>query len=531
MSEHDEALPAVTESTRAAACCVAALAIGAAALVLIGTRHGPGIEPDSTSYISAARNLASGRGYRDFTGQPLTHFPPGFPTPLAVGAWLGISPTTAARLVNAVSLATIVSLGWLLARRHARALLVTLGATVLIAFSFGLVHFADGVLSETMFVAVTVAFLLALENAVTYQAKRGVAWSAVAGVAIGFAFAIRYAAFALFLAGVIALVVSWWGARKPRLIARVAAFVAAASLMPLAWLAWSASNGVGSKRFTPTTSTHESLVTFLKTLLENAGSLFLPQSAPSSLSGAFFVLLLGVASLGVWFARRESSMRRGPDTPWTLVPLVSFVVVYALFVVATHRVVGTSWDARLWSPIYVPAVILLARFADDVVARVTRTVQARRGRALVAGACACLAILALAVTYTAWDEGRGPRGLASRSVSRSELAREVRRLPSDSLIATNNPHGLYYATGHQPIVFSPGDLVPGMNPIPASLSSLRRHARCAGPVYVAWFNESLNHLEAPARLARRATLEAVRRLRDGTLYRVEASDSEPCKAS
>jgi hypothetical protein len=90
----------------------------------------------------------------------------------------------------------VVALGWLLVHRHVRAPMVIFAATALLTFSFALVQNAEQVLSETMFLAVALVALLALENAVTYGAKRGVVWSAATGITIGFAFVIRSAALA-----------------------------------------------------------------------------------------------------------------------------------------------------------------------------------------------------------------------------------------------------------------------------------------------------------------------------------------------
>ena len=64
---------------------VVALAVLAGVATWVATRHGPGLSPDSVTYLSAARNLAAGRGYVDLTGQANTTFAPGYPAVLAAG--------------------------------------------------------------------------------------------------------------------------------------------------------------------------------------------------------------------------------------------------------------------------------------------------------------------------------------------------------------------------------------------------------------------------------------------------------------
>jgi RNA 3'-terminal phosphate cyclase len=54
-----------------------------AGALLLATRAGPGLSPDSVTYVSAARNLTDGHGYSGFTGSALTVFPPAYPALLA----------------------------------------------------------------------------------------------------------------------------------------------------------------------------------------------------------------------------------------------------------------------------------------------------------------------------------------------------------------------------------------------------------------------------------------------------------------
>jgi hypothetical protein len=68
-----------TRSNLTSHALVGVLAAATAVIVLVATRRGVSVYNDSVHYISAARSLSEGHGYRDFTGQPLTTFPPLFP--------------------------------------------------------------------------------------------------------------------------------------------------------------------------------------------------------------------------------------------------------------------------------------------------------------------------------------------------------------------------------------------------------------------------------------------------------------------
>lgn len=145
----------------------------------IATRHGPGMSPDSVTYLSAARNLAAGHGYTDFTGQALTTFPPGYPALVAVLHVLGFSIATAARVVNAVSFGAVVLLAGTLIRRHTSSRAVALGATALVAVSPALINIASNAWSEPLFCALVLAFVLALEDGMDPDSPSGPsAWPA-----------------------------------------------------------------------------------------------------------------------------------------------------------------------------------------------------------------------------------------------------------------------------------------------------------------------------------------------------------------
>ena len=66
---------------------VLALAMFGVWAILLATRPGIGVTPDSTVYIDAARNLAAGHGLTAFAAdgqsRPLTHYPPLYPSMLA----------------------------------------------------------------------------------------------------------------------------------------------------------------------------------------------------------------------------------------------------------------------------------------------------------------------------------------------------------------------------------------------------------------------------------------------------------------
>src|SRR5678816_3159935 len=88
-------------------------------LVLRATPEGLGLSDDSIAYIAGARSMAAGEGYREAwlaSDQPVTHFPPSFPSVLAFFGLFGVDPLHAVRWVNALlfglNAALLGILGW-----------------------------------------------------------------------------------------------------------------------------------------------------------------------------------------------------------------------------------------------------------------------------------------------------------------------------------------------------------------------------------------------------------------------------------
>ena len=194
-----------------------ALAFGALAcwLVLFITEPpGPGLDPDSLSYVAAARSLVASGTLRvpedDWESSDsttaLSHFPPGFPAAVAVPVALGMAPVQGARLVVALAALVMVTLAvWLLCAVESR----TAGAMAAVALMAtpALVDVHESVLSEPLFLA-----LMVLTLALVVRVPRRPLAAGIAAAAAGL---VRYAGVSL--VGGVAL---WWllspGDRKTR---------------------------------------------------------------------------------------------------------------------------------------------------------------------------------------------------------------------------------------------------------------------------------------------------------------------------
>ena len=153
---------------------------------------GPGLDPDAVQYVAAAKSLAS-HGKLEVPDDswdspdsvdPLTHFPPGLSTVLAVPVALGADPVQAARVVNGVAALVLVALAFMLvswAEGRAAGAVAAVAVAVTPAVAF---QFLD-VLSEPLFFALTMTALACM----IWRPRSPI----LAGIAAAAAALVRYA--------------------------------------------------------------------------------------------------------------------------------------------------------------------------------------------------------------------------------------------------------------------------------------------------------------------------------------------------
>ncbi|MFL5612841.1 MAG: hypothetical protein ACJ796_04195 [Gemmatimonadaceae bacterium] len=213
---------------------VVALAAGLAAVDTLPT----GGFYDDAFYVILAKSLATGHGYRNLNlpGAPFaTHYPPGYPLFLAV-LWK-IGPAFPAnvvlfKLANVVFLALVAGFAYRLGReRMGLTTGVTVVAVIVGTATTPALYLSSMVLSETLFLALTLALLLRAERVTTRAVNARAAIGL--GTCAGLLFLVRSQAIALI--GAIAL--SYVVRRRWR---EAGAAIGAAGLVMLPWLVWTA---------------------------------------------------------------------------------------------------------------------------------------------------------------------------------------------------------------------------------------------------------------------------------------------------
>jgi hypothetical protein len=164
-----------------------------ALLVYFFTRHGGiGLEPDSIVYLSTARSVAHGGGFIEFEGAPMTDFPVGYPLFLSIIIFITrIDIVQSGQIVNMFLYFSLIYLcGGIINHISTRTKWVKIPFLILIVFSPALLTLYTYLLSETLFLLMTLLFFVALHQ---YGQKKTIITLVVVALIAGLSFIVRYA--------------------------------------------------------------------------------------------------------------------------------------------------------------------------------------------------------------------------------------------------------------------------------------------------------------------------------------------------
>ena len=346
----------------------ALLGIVAFVLVLVVTDPpGPGLDPDALQYLGAAASLAASGEYtvpfgawaRADSTEPLTHFPPGYPTALALPVRLAMEPAQAARLVDAtaafITCATVV----LLVSAAASPVAGVLLAVALLSMTAMYTTHAS-VLSEPMYLACLSLTLAAM------------AWAPDRPLRAGFPAAValmtRYAG--LSIVGALGLWMLSQPGRWADRLRRAALAIAPALVLQIAWV-------IRTRAVAHVSDIRKIALygNWGRTLAQGGATLtawLIPDAAAETdplahrpvLAMAAALALGGLVALGVWHARRaEGATDRGASLAPRLIAAAGLLLAsYAALLGASRLVAdpGIPFDERIFAPALLLLMIITA---------------------------------------------------------------------------------------------------------------------------------------------------------------------------
>lgn len=499
-------------------------AILAAVLVAVATRPGSALSPDSATYVAGARNLAAGHGYSDFQLIPITDWPPGLSVTLLVLHAAGIGALTAARWLNIAALAAVVLLTFALGRRYVSRGWLALMAAMVAGFAPAMLGVFSFVWSEPVFCAITLGVLLILERIA--RNPRASWWLIVAaGLLAGVGVSYRYAGMTLVAVAAIGVALGAWGSGAARIGRRTAGVLGASLVLPALVVGRNLAHGSLTGQRVPSTETLHGVLDSSEHFL--VGWLLAGHHPGRAVGTVLVLLMIGATGCGLALRVRQVGMRS--TAARALVPLTVFVAGYALYIFVTEFQTSIDPpDDRICSPVLAPAAILIMVAIDALLDRC----PSRYARALTATTAAVLgiwiaAMLVVSAAHARSDGRNGVRftadGYTIGMWTNSAFMRAVGTLPAGSTLYSNQPGGVYLATGRQPISYAGQPTA--YPPIPEAQQArtlIAAIAAARGPVYVVWALP--NHrprLVTPAALAAGGVqLKPVLATARGTIYRV-----------
>lgn len=153
---------------------VAISLLGMAFAFIVTFRFGAGLATDGARYLSTAENLINGRGFIEYLGVPLTQFPPVYSIIIAGIGWI-----TRADVFYVAQYLNILTFGltiWLAGKFFCKLfpdnlLYAYMGSGVFVT-SISLLRMASNILSDLLFLALTIVFLILCTDSMEDPSRR-----------------------------------------------------------------------------------------------------------------------------------------------------------------------------------------------------------------------------------------------------------------------------------------------------------------------------------------------------------------------
>ena len=499
----------------------------ATAMALYGTaRYGTGISPDSLSYLSAAKNLLLGNGFKIYNQELYLSWPPLFPIILALTGSAGIDITYGARLINAVGFGSIVMLaGWLLLNTTRSKPLVFL-ALLSILFSSPLLSVSVMAWTETGYTVLSMAFFLVLLACLRSGSRVQLMLCAVVAALASLQ---RYVGITLVITGAAAVTFFSHGLSRRKRIIHLLSF-SLVSITPL--LLWLLRNYLISG--TAAGFRYPAYYGLLKNISLTSGTLgvWLLPLFFSALLRHLVVIALAVLVIHTHLmppisgAPQEHTIRQ----QW-LSLITLYCIAYAVFVIAISSLKAFEpIGDRFLAPLYPLVMLLVFTAFDDWCQRPTRSRSKQQWiTGITAGILSVWLIYPVSQTVSALSAWRkegagedffGRSYYGKRAWQESTLAAWLRTHPPGGTVYSNEPLALYTLTG----------IVARVSPLkhdaPEQFSS---ESPLAQESLLVWFNDQFegqsrfmgkgDQVYPVSELRKFFDLEVLQSFADGVLYR------------
>lgn len=422
------------------------MALLAVVIVLIMTPWGVEVGHDSVIYVATARGLLGGQGLMWVTGDGVIkapgHFPPLYPSLLALLGWLGMDVLSGARILAAVFFGLNVLLAGVLVARVTSSgvwglltALLTLGSPILLRQHLR-------AMSEPPFMTFMLLWLMSL---MAYLRRPTRARFLAVCVAASGALLTRYIGISLVAASALAMLILSKGGWRTRLL-RALGTAALAYLPILPWYLrnWRLTGNLTNRAFL----FHPPTVSKIKLGIAAISSWLLPEQCNLWVRlGLLAAIGIGALVMHVRVRRHSRSIHASDQQDaaiglQTLTLVSSLCYLGALIVSLTFFDAATRIDNRLLSPVYLLAVLYVT------VTLWLSQVHFRWGRIPIMmmgiGLSAFIALNAIRCTAIGRQMMTEGAGFTARRWRESEGVHLVIQLPMELHVYTNEMLGLSF---------------------------------------------------------------------------------------
>jgi hypothetical protein len=514
---------------------IGAMSVSAFALVYLCTnRYGVAVSSDSAHYLSAARNLLVGKGYVAYDGSLFLHWPPLFPTLLALLGLFGLEPLDGARLLNGLSFAFIILASYRLFQKHIRTKGLVVFGCLLVLLSLPVLGVCIFAWSEPVFMLLVIMFIHGLPELLEEQ-KTGRFYCV--SVLAALAFLQRYVGIALVAAGITSIILF---TRKDSLVGRckqAAAFGLIAAAPVAIWIIrnvilsgaiheppslgrWSPSMhtlGANAVSVLPTGWWNSFITVNIHTLGANAVCIareltgWLLPNVPS-FEARMTLLLLALTLVAIMETRACLKERVAVERTRQMFPSIVLITVCIFPLIFLSR--DYADDKRLLSPIYVPILFLVLIVVDDMYRRLDCLMRNKMVLKVITLGLALGWIAPAVKSFVDFVPARvefGAGAFSDRIWMESDLVKWLNSHRLNGNIYTNNPDAMYLLTG----------------------LNVRRDTRLGEALrtqkvsYLVWFNIVYKRIPNLEALAFFFEIKPVETLPDGEIYALRARPTGP----
>ncbi|MBW6473971.1 MAG: glycosyltransferase family 39 protein [Anaerolineaceae bacterium] len=490
--------------------------------VLYITPFGIGISPDSTVYISGAKNLLSGNGFYNLK-DPITHFPPVYSLLLAFVSLIEKDIVQSARIINAAlySLNLLLLLTIIYISTKANYFYIVI-AIFLYLFSGQLIELHSMAWSEPLFISFMLIGIILLVSLVKKNSLNLLLGSAIF---IGLGIITRYIGIAFIPAS---LIIVFFGFKNKSLRKRIGnsllwLFVC---LMPM--LVFSLRNYLLSDTLTNRQFVFHpmDLKSFTYRLVINIFNFFLPVSLQSGGRPLIIGILALFYSLILFLLIKQNKIHFGKQNNINsmdivvIISCVLFTVTYIglLFVSISTFDAATPVDWRLLSPIFILGLILFILIARAVSIRLDNKIVFIAFLAILSLSLITKLPDAIAKTINIRNSGRG---YTSNIWQNSDILKYIRTLPSEIEIFTNGSDviNFYYEkqTSSLPKKFNSNTSLQNAN-FEIEIGEMCNEVKEGKAIIVYFSNINRKYLPTTSEVEKTCELLPVKKFTDGVIY-------------